>query len=134
MVKFDSVINMQKLVEQSDASKFLDEGRHLFDGPATQQIIAGRHHENGDSLATVVVNFRVAPERSEAFLAFQHQLAASSGRYPGSGVRRCSAHRGRAGSLDGSLPASTTLSTLTNGWSPRTGGGYCAAASSVSFR
>lgn len=83
VVKFDSVINMRSWLNSPTRQEFLDEGRHLFDGPATQQIIAGRHHENGDSLATVVVNFRVAPERSEAFLAFQHQLAASSGRYPG---------------------------------------------------
>jgi antibiotic biosynthesis monooxygenase (ABM) superfamily enzyme len=134
VVKFDSVTNMRNWLNSSTRQTLLDEGQHLFAGPATQQVIAGRQHEDDDTLATVVVNFRIAPERSEAFLQFQHALAESNKKYPG--FRGSEMFRPIEGVQDTGpcFSGSTTSSISTHGWFPTTGSGCCAAANSVSFR
>lgn len=74
VLRFDSMTTMSNWLNSPARQALLDAGEELFDGPATQQVIAGRQHDD-DALATVVANYHVAPDRSEAFLAWQQEIA-----------------------------------------------------------
>lgn len=80
--QFDSVANMQKWLNSSTRQDFLDRGADLFDGPGTQQVIA-QDGKVDDTLVTVVVSHRVAPDQVEDFLAWQADVASAESTFAG---------------------------------------------------
>lgn len=80
--QFDSVATMQKWLNSATRQDFLDGGADLFDGPGTQQVIA-QDSKVDDTLVTVVVSHRVAPDQVEDFLAWQAAVDDEESRFTG---------------------------------------------------
>ncbi|MDX1892784.1 antibiotic biosynthesis monooxygenase [Mycolicibacterium sp. 050158] len=80
--QFDSVATMQKWLNSATRQDFLDRGADLFDGPGTQQVIA-QDSKVDDTLVTVVVSHRVAPDQVEDFLAWQAAVDDEESRFTG---------------------------------------------------
>ena len=80
--QFDSVANMQKWLNSATRQEFLDRGAEMFDGPGTQQVIA-QDSKVDDTLVTVVVSHRVAPDQVEDFLAWQAAVDDEESRFTG---------------------------------------------------
>lgn len=82
LAQFNSVAHARNWLNSATRQRFLDEGRALFDGPGTQQVIArGRSEE--DTLVTVVVTHRVAPGRVDDFLTWQKNIKEIESKYAG---------------------------------------------------
>ena len=60
----------------------LTAGKHLVDGPATQQVVGGAT-KPADQLVTVVVTHRVKPEDVDDFLAWQDRLRLAESKFDG---------------------------------------------------
>lgn len=80
--RFDSVPNLRNWLNSSTRQSLLDEAADLFDGPATQQVIA-QGTEIADPLVTVVVSNRVEPDQVEAFLAWRETMQRAESGFPG---------------------------------------------------
>ncbi|NMO05013.1 antibiotic biosynthesis monooxygenase [Gordonia sp. TBRC 11910] len=80
--QFDSVSHLQDWLNSRVRSAKLEEGADLFDGPGTAQLVSAGHREP-DTLVTVVVSHRVAPESIDDFLAWQKRLDAAERAFPG---------------------------------------------------
>ncbi|MBJ8348145.1 antibiotic biosynthesis monooxygenase [Antrihabitans sp. YC2-6] len=80
--RFDSVEHLQAWINSSTRQEFLDNGRQYFDGPATQQVIAGGQRPS-DALVTVVVTHRVSPEHVDDFLAWQGRMNQEEAKFAG---------------------------------------------------
>jgi antibiotic biosynthesis monooxygenase (ABM) superfamily enzyme len=80
--RFDSVVHLRNWLNSSTRQEYLDRGAHLFDGPATQQVLTGGSKVD-DPLVTVVVTHRVNPELVDEFLAWQQRAAQVEGTFEG---------------------------------------------------
>ncbi|MGW9263011.1 antibiotic biosynthesis monooxygenase [Gordonia terrae] len=79
---FDSVGHLQDWLNSATRLDLVDEGKPLFDGPATAQVLAPGTAEP-ETLVTVVVSHRVAESKVDDFLAWQQQVDAAEHRFPG---------------------------------------------------
>jgi antibiotic biosynthesis monooxygenase (ABM) superfamily enzyme len=80
--RFDSVSQVRDWLNSATRLDLIDAAAGMFDGPGTAQVVAHGHHEP-ETLVTVVVGHRVAPERIEAFLDWQRRLDEAESRFPG---------------------------------------------------
>lgn len=80
--RFDSVGHLRDWINSATRQEFLDSGQRYFDGPATQQVIAGGTRPV-DPLVTVVITHRVAPDSVADFLAWQAELSREEAKFEG---------------------------------------------------
>jgi antibiotic biosynthesis monooxygenase (ABM) superfamily enzyme len=80
--RFDSVAHARGWLNSATRQNLLDQAEQLFEGPATQQVIA-REKQLDDALVTVVVTHRVAPEESDVFLEWHKKVVEKESKYPG---------------------------------------------------
>lgn len=80
--KFDSVPNVRNWLNSATRQDLLNRAPDLFDGPATQQVLA-QGNEISDPLVTVMVTNRVPPGRVDAFLAWRARMVEAEARYTG---------------------------------------------------
>lgn len=80
--RFDSVAHVQAWMNSAARQDRLASGTQLFDGPGTQQVIAGGDKPT-DALVTVVVTHRVDPQSVEDFLAWQERLRLAESKFGG---------------------------------------------------
>ncbi len=58
--RFDSIANLQAWMNSATRQEKITAGKHLVDGPSTQQVVGGTA-KPADQLVTVVVTHRVKP-------------------------------------------------------------------------
>ena len=80
--RFDSIANLQAWMNSATRQEKLTAGKHLVDGPATQQVVGGAT-KPADQLVTVVVTHRVKPEDVDDFLAWQDRLRLAESKFDG---------------------------------------------------
>jgi antibiotic biosynthesis monooxygenase (ABM) superfamily enzyme len=80
--RFDSAANLKSWINSASRQDLLDRAGSLFDGPGTLQVIV-RDGQPDDSLVTVVVSHRVAPEQTERFLAWQREVFETERKFRG---------------------------------------------------
>lgn len=80
--QFDSVGHLREWLNSVTRQDLLDEAGPLFDGPGTVQVVA-RGQREPDTLVTVVIAHRVAPDRVEEFLAWQKRVDEAESTFPG---------------------------------------------------
>jgi antibiotic biosynthesis monooxygenase (ABM) superfamily enzyme len=80
--RFDSIANVQAWMNSATRQAGLATGRHLVDGPPTQQVVGGAA-KPADQLVTVVVSHRVGPDEVDDFLAWQDRLRLAEGKFDG---------------------------------------------------
>lgn len=79
---FNTVERALNWLNSATRQEHLHRGAHLVDGPGTQQIIAPDEAVY-DALVTVVVTHKIAPDKVDEFLAWQEDMVAAEGKYPG---------------------------------------------------
>ncbi|MBD0860177.1 antibiotic biosynthesis monooxygenase [Gordonia sp. zg691] len=79
---FDSVGHLQDWLNSTIRLDLVDEGKPLFDGPATAQVLAEGAKEP-ETLVTVVITHRVADSKIDDFLAWQKRVDDAEHRFPG---------------------------------------------------
>jgi uncharacterized protein len=80
--RFDSIANVQAWMNSATRQSGLATGRHLLDGPPTQQVVGGAA-KPADQLVTVVVSHRVESDDLEDFLAWQDRLRLAESKFDG---------------------------------------------------
>jgi uncharacterized protein len=80
--RFDSIANVQAWMNSATRQAGLSAGRHLCDGPPTQQVVGGAAKPT-DQLVTAVVTHRVKPEDVDDFLAWQGRLRLAESSFDG---------------------------------------------------
>lgn len=80
--RFDSIANVQAWMNSATRQAGLSAGRHLCDGPPTQQVVGGAAKPT-DQLVTAVVTHRVKPEDVDDFLAWQDRLRLAESSFDG---------------------------------------------------
>jgi antibiotic biosynthesis monooxygenase (ABM) superfamily enzyme len=80
--RFDSIANVQAWMNSGTRQKGLEAGRHLIDGPPTQQVVGGAA-KPADQLVTVVVTHRVKTDDVDDFLAWQDRLRLAESSFDG---------------------------------------------------
>ena len=80
--RFDSIANVQAWMNSATRQDGLATGRHLLDGPPTQQVVGGAAKPT-DQLVTVVVSHRVEPDDLDDFLAWQDRLRLAESKFDG---------------------------------------------------
>ncbi|MDT5063887.1 MAG: uncharacterized protein QOK02_42 [Mycobacterium sp.] len=80
--RFDSIANVQAWMNSATRQDGLATGRHLLDGPPTQQVVGGAA-KPVDQLVTVVVSHRVEPDDLDDFLAWQDRLRVAESKFGG---------------------------------------------------
>jgi antibiotic biosynthesis monooxygenase (ABM) superfamily enzyme len=80
--RFDSIANVQAWMNSATRQDSLTTGRHLLDGPPTQQVVGGAA-KPADQLVTVVVSHRVEPDDLDDFLAWQDRLRLAESKFDG---------------------------------------------------
>jgi uncharacterized protein len=80
--RFDSVAHVHGWLNSASRQNLLDQAASLFDGPATQQVIA-REKQLDDALVTVVVTHRVPADQGDAFLEWHKKVVEKESKYPG---------------------------------------------------
>lgn len=80
--RFDSIAHVRNWLNSATRQDLLHKGARYFDGPATQQVVAGGTRPT-DPLVTVVVTHRVRDEDIEGFLAWQEKVDSVEATFPG---------------------------------------------------
>ena len=80
--RFDSIANLSVWINSATRQDRLAEGRAYRDGPPTQEIVTGETPPP-DTLVTIVVTHRVAPDQVDEFLAWQERLRLAESKFPG---------------------------------------------------
>jgi antibiotic biosynthesis monooxygenase (ABM) superfamily enzyme len=80
--RFDSLAHLRDWLNSATRQRYLDEGQHLFAGPATRQVLTGRS-KVADPLVTVVVSHRVNPDLVDEFLEWQQHVGQKEATFPG---------------------------------------------------
>jgi hypothetical protein len=80
--RFDSIANLQAWMNSATRQEGLAVGRHLVDGPSTQQVVGGAA-KPADQLVTVVVTHRVKSDEVDDFLAWQDRLRLAESKFDG---------------------------------------------------
>lgn len=80
--RFDSIANVQAWMNSATRQDRLGTGKHLLDGPPTQQVVGGAA-KPADQLVTVVVSHRVQPDDLDDFLAWQDRLRLAESKFDG---------------------------------------------------
>lgn len=78
--RFDTAEHLRVWSDSPERDALLAEGKPLFAGPATQQVLAG---ENAPKPVTAVVSHRVRPDQEAEFLEFQDRLEEAERAIPG---------------------------------------------------
>lgn len=81
--RFDSAANLGAWLNSSVRLERMALGQQYFDGPATQQVVAGAAAAAIDQLVTVVVTHRVRPEDVDEFVTWQERLRTAEEKFGG---------------------------------------------------
>jgi antibiotic biosynthesis monooxygenase (ABM) superfamily enzyme len=82
VLQFRSLNQLQGWLNSAIRQDLIDQGRPLFDGPGTVQVLA-QDRQEPDTLVTVVVTHRVAEDKVEEFLAWQKRVDEAESVFPG---------------------------------------------------
>jgi uncharacterized protein len=77
--RFDGTTNLKRWLDSDTRRDLLERGAELFEKPQSQAVLA----DKDDKVVTVVVSHKVAPDREDDFLAWQHRINQKEKSFPG---------------------------------------------------